>query len=452
MKLKLMVALFSLLFSYSLLTQSVLAKVSAQEAEKLKTVLTPVGAEKAGNADGTIPPWDGGYTTVPPGYKSGDLRPDPFADEKPLYTITADNMVQYAEQLSDGVQALLKKYKDFRMDVYPTHRTFAAPQFIYEATFKNATTAELRDDNEVVDGAYHGIPFPIPKDGYEAIWNHILAWRGVALFTKFRNYIITRNSKVVLTAEAEQNEQFPYYQKDVPEDQWNRKFWYFRQVQTAPPFKAGETLLTHDDMGVNGRQSWQYLVGQRRVRRAPSIAYDTPDFVNSGHNFFDEVFVFNGRLDRYKFTLVGKKEVYIPYNCNGFLAHKDKEVLGSHFVNPNYVRWELHRVWVVQADLKPGKRHAVTKRIFYLDEDAWRAIMADGWDGKGQLWRSIISIPIIAMEFPAVLNSTQAVYNLQSGAYGVNIIFNETHPQIQAVKPRPDSFFSPESLAATGVR
>ncbi|GAB6909243.1 conserved exported hypothetical protein [Desulfosarcina cetonica] len=452
MKLKLMVAVFSLLFSYSMFTQGALAKVSTQEAEKLKTALTPVGAEKAGNADGTIPPWDGGYTTVPPGYKSGDLRPDPFSDEKPLYTITADNMSQYAEHLSDGVKALFEKYNDFRMDVYPAHRTYAAPQFVYDATFKNATTAELRNDNEVVAGAYHGIPFPIPQNGFEAIWNHKLAWRGVSIFIKFRNYVITRDGKVILTAEAEQYEQYPYYQKEMPEDQWNKEFWLFRQIQTAPPFKAGETILTHDDMGAHGRQTWQYLVGQRRVRRAPSIDYDTPDFVNSGHNFFDEVFVFGGKLDRYNFTLVGKKELYIPYNCNGMLAHKDKEVLGSHFVNPDYVRWELHRVWVVQADLKPGKRHAVAKRVFYLDEDCWRAIMSDGWDGKGQFWRSIISFPFVAMEFPAVINSPQAVYNLQSGAYGVNIFINEMHPQVEAIKVLPNSFFSPESLAATGVR
>ena len=452
MKLKSMVVILLVMFPACLFVQNVLAEVSAQEAAKLKTTLTPVGAERAGNADGTIPAWEGGYTTVPAGYKSGDLRPDPFADEKAIYTIDAKNMGQYADKLSEGVKALLKKYADFRLDVYPTHRTAAAPQFVYDATFKNATTAKTIDDNEVVDGAYNGIPFPIPQNGYEAIWNHTLAWRGLAMFTKLRNYIITASGKAVLTAEAEEYEQYPYYRNDIPVEQWNHKFWFFRQIQTAPPFKAGETILAHDDMGGNGRQNWQYLVGQRRVRRAPSIGYDTPDFVNSGHNFFDEVFVFHGPLDRYDWKLVGKKELYIPYNCNGFLAHKDKEVLGSHFLNPDYVRWELHRVWVVQADLKQGKRHAVAKRVFYLDEDAWRAILADGWDGQGQLWRTTISLPIIVMEYPAVTNFTQALYNLQTGAYGTNILVNEVSPQFQAIAPKPDSFFSPESLAATGIR
>jgi hypothetical protein len=205
-------------------------------------------------------------------------------------------------------------------------------------------------------------------------------------------------------------------------------------------------------MGINGRQNWQYLVGQRRVRRAPSVAYDTPDFINSGHNFFDEVFVFNGRLDRYDFKLVGKKEIYIPYNCNGFVARKDKEAVASHFLNPDYVRWELHRAWVVQADLRKGKRHALAKRVFYLDEDNWRAILADGWDGQGQLWHSTVSLPTIVSELPAVINYIQAVYNVQTGAYGVNMMYNGVKPKIQQIEPKPDSFFSPENLAATGIR
>ncbi len=452
MKYRSTIVILIILFSASILIQNVFAAVTAEEAEKLKTTLTPLGAERAGNEDGTIPPWDGGYTEVPPGYKSGDVRPDPFADEKPLFSITAQNMDKYANKLSFGMQALFKKFPDYRMDVYPSHRTAAAPQYVYDATFKDATRAKTSEDNSVVLNAYNGIPFPIPQNGYEAIWNHILAWRGLATYMQFRNYIITSNGKIVLTAEAKEHEQYPYYRNDKTYEEWNKKFWFFRQIQTAPPFKSGETLLAHDDMGDMGRQNWQYLVGQRRVRRAPSVAYDTPDFINSGHNFFDEVFVFNGRLDRYDWKLIGKKELFIPYNCNGFFQHKDKEVLGEHFLNPDYVRWELHRVWVVEATLAPGKRHAVAKRLFYLDEDFWRAVMSDGWDGKMQMWRAIISLPVIAMEYPAILNFTQAVYNIQTGAYGVNILVNEMSPQFQSVPPRPETFFSPDALSGIGIR
>src|SRR5262249_50329042 len=79
---------------------SAVAGVTAQDAEALKTTLMPLGGERAGNKDGTIPAWDGGYSKVPPGYKSGQPRPDPFADEKPLFSITAANVAQYRDHLS----------------------------------------------------------------------------------------------------------------------------------------------------------------------------------------------------------------------------------------------------------------------------------------------------------------------------------------------------------------
>ncbi|MFH0725579.1 MAG: DUF1329 domain-containing protein [Pseudomonadota bacterium] len=439
-------------FSVFMLLQAGFAEVSEQEAAKLKSTLTPLGAEKAGNKEGTIPAWEGGYTTVPPGYKSGDVRPDPFEKEKPLYSITAKNMDQYAEKLAEGAKDLLKKHSTFRIDVYPAHRTAAAPQCVYDGTFKNATRAKTTENGLSFEGAYNGIPFPIPKNGNEAMWNHVLAWRGVALFIPFRNYLVTTGGKAVLTAEAEDNEQYPNYQCDVPIEQWNKKTWYFRQIQTAPAFKSGETILAQDDWTQGGRQNWQYLTGQRRVRRAPSISYDTPDFVNSGHNYFDEVFVFNGMLDRYDWKIVGKQEMIIPYNCNSFFHKKDNEVMGEKHLNSDYLRWELHRVWVVEATLASGKRHAVPKRRFYLDEDTWKAVMCDGWDGQNQLWRFIMTVPLLAMEVPAVSTFTQAVYNLQTGAYGVNILFNEMPKQMEAVPPRPDSFFTPDALAGSGVR
>jgi hypothetical protein len=439
-------------FSIFALFQAGFAEVSEQEAAKLKSTLTPFGAEKAGNKEGTIPAWEGGYTTVPPGYKSGDVRPDPFESEKPIFSITAKNMDQYAEKLGEGAKGLLKKYPTFRIDVYPTHRTAAAPQCVYDGTFKNATRAKTTENGLAFEGVYNGIPFPIPKNGNEVIWNHELAWRGVGVHMTLRNYVITTGGQTVMTAEADEYEEFSLNRCDIPFEQWNRKSWFFRQVQTAPAFKAGETLLGIDDWNQGGRQNWQYLIGQRRVRRAPSISYDTPDFINSGHNYFDEVFVFNGMLDRYDFKLVGKQEMFIPYNCNTFFHKKDKEVLGEKHLNPDYLRWELHRVWVVEATLAPGKRHAVAKRRFYIDEDTWRALVLDGWDGQGQLWRMTVTVPLLAMEFPAVISWTQAVYNLQTGAYGANILVNEMPYQFEKVPPQPEGFFTPDALAGSGVR
>lgn len=436
------------------LCQGVSAAVSPEEAAMLKTTLTPMGAEKAGNADGTIPAWEGGYTTVPPGFKAGDKRPDPFADEKPLFSINAQNMDQYADKLTDGVKELLKKDPSFRLDVYPTHRTAAAPQFVYDNTFINATRAKATNNGLSIEGAYGGIPFPIPKDGFEVMWNHLLAFRGEATSVPFRNYLLTPGGKKILVVEAEDNEQFPYYIHDIPMEKWNGDFLLFRQVQKAPPFKAGETILARDpvDMYGKGRQAWQYLVGQRRTRRAPSIAYDTPDFVSSGHNYFDEIFVFNGALDRYDWKLIEKKEMYIPYNTNTFYLQKDQDIMGETTVNPDHVRWELHRVWVVEANLAQGKRHVVAKRRMYIDEDSWWTVLYDGWDGQGQLWRSTLSLPLLAMDLPAVVPVSMFVHNFQTGATCATIITNEMPVQFKSVPVWPDRFFTPDALAGSGIR
>jgi len=439
------------------LFQTGFAGVTPEEAARLKTTLTPFGAERAGNADGTIPAWEGGYTTVPAGYKSGQSRPDPFADEKPYLTITGKNMDEYADKLAEGTKLLLKKYPEFRVDVYPTHRTAAAPQWVYEATSANATRAKNTDGGVSVEGAYNGIPFPIPKSGSEAIFNHLLAWQGVEFDLPFRIYMVTSSGKAILAVEAQNSSTYPYYYNDVPYEDFCGIYWKFRHLQTAPPFKAGECILWWDPVNMakeGGRQAWQYLTGQRRVRRAPSIAYDTPDFVSSGQNYFDEVFIFNGAIDRYSWKMLGKKEMYIPYNCNKYYLAKDKDVIGDgkQYINPDYVRWELHRVWVVEATLAPGKRNVVAKRRFYLDEDTWFAVLYDGWDGKDQLWRYTQSMPLNIVELPGVIPVTFGIHNLETGSRTVTNQVNEMPVQYQVMERRPESFFTPDALAGSGVR
>ena len=75
-----------------------MAAVSAAEAAKLGAELTPLGAVKAGNADGSIPAWEGGLTSAAqagfPNYRPGQHHPDPYASDKPLYTVTSANMAQ----------------------------------------------------------------------------------------------------------------------------------------------------------------------------------------------------------------------------------------------------------------------------------------------------------------------------------------------------------------------
>ena len=290
------------------------AAVTPEEAARLKSELTPLGAEKAGNKDGTIPAWEGGYTTVWPGYRSGQPRPDPFEAERPRLTITAQNMQQYADQLSEGVKALLQRFPSYRLDVYPTHRTAAAPQWVYDNTFKNATRATLVPNASLgpqVEGAYGGIPFPIPRDGVEAMWNHLLCWRGQSFIYGLGSYVVAANHRPVLATAGIVETQYPYYDRDGTLNSFDGKYWTAKLTTTGPPFSAGEKTLVITSAG-KGFQVWQYLVGQRRVRRAPNLEYDTPNFVTSGFSFIDESYLFIGNLDRYEWKLVGKKEILVP--------------------------------------------------------------------------------------------------------------------------------------------
>ncbi|MBT2339819.1 MULTISPECIES: DUF1329 domain-containing protein [Pseudomonas] len=430
------------------------AAVSPDQAARLNTDLTPMGAERAGNKDGSIPAWTGGYTTVPAGYKNGDKRADPFAADKPLFSVTAANMAQYADQLADGTKALLQKYPGYRLDVYPTHRSAAAPQWVYDNTLKNATRASLEVDSEKVSGAYGGIPFPLPQNGAEVLWNYRLSWQGADTFySPFDTWLMTAGGKKLQATRARFWYQSPYYFKDGSLETFGGKFLIGKLATELPSSKAGEGLMTHWDMDPGKRAAWQYLVGQRRVRRAPNIAYDTPDFVTSGVGFFDEAFMIFGPTDRHDLKLVGKKELLVPYNNNRAAAAKSDDLVKPNFLNPDLVRWEKHRVWVVNATLKDGKRHVVPKRTYYVDEDSWQVLLVDGYDAQGKLGRTNYSLTLLAPEMPALTaQMSWGSYNLETGAYFLNSSANDLDVQYQSYPRPPSSFFTPDAMANDSMR
>lgn len=422
------------------------AAVSAEEAAKLKTTLTPFGAEKAGNAAGTIPPWEGGLTKVP---KPGEISPTLFSD-KPIASISAANLSQYADKLADGTVAMFKKYPDYRLDIYKTQRTAAAPQWVYDNTFRNATSARSTQGGLSIANVYGGLPFPIPKTGAEAMWNHLLAYTGEASRFQFRVWMVSQDGKRILASEAVTERQLPYYDQEGSLDKFEGIFGITRNLQVAPAFKAGEQVLVKDpvdQVGV-GRQAWQYLVGQRRVRRAPSIGYDSPNFVASGTSNFDEVNMFNGALDRYEWKLVGKKELYIPYNRNKQLLAQELQALTPNFVNPDIARWELHRVWVVEANVAAGKRHVFQKRRFYLDEDTWGVMLAEAYDAQGRLWRYSENVPFAA-GYPGQGWAGEVHYNMLDGSYVGSFIMVDP---FKVVAKKPATYFAPEALAGSGAR
>ncbi|MDE2149050.1 MAG: DUF1329 domain-containing protein [Gammaproteobacteria bacterium] len=437
-----------------------LAAVSPEQAEKLKTTLTPLGAEKAGSQDGAIPAWTGGYTKVPEGYVNGQPRPDPFANEKPLYTITHANMERYADRLTDGEKALLGKYPDFSMEIYPTHRTEAAPQWVYDNTFKNATRAELTSDGNGVSNAYGGIPFPIPQSGAEAIWNNRLSWLGESFDTRFRAYVMNNNGARYLSSGGTRKNTFPYYWKGRDLAGFHSHLWSAGVTLVEEPnSSAGQAVQQREPMDYikQVRDIWLYLVGQRRVRRAAQFAYDLPNFVEAGQGFVDTGFMLFGPQDEYQFALLGKKEMYVPYNDNRAYAVSSGKLLTPRFLNPDLVRWELHRVWVVDGKLKPGRRHVVPHRRYYLDEDSWQILWIDGWDAQGKLWKANYNLPLLAPDMPGITNQLSwGTYDLQNGYYIINMASNGDDgpltPQYKLLPPLPLDDFSADALAAKMMR
>lgn len=444
--------LLSAAISVALLASEASAAVSEEEANALKSTLTPLGAEKAGNTDNSIPEWTGGLTGEVAGEKFGDIPADPFPGEKPLLRIDARNAAEHADKLNEGTRALLERYPDsFYLDVYPTHRTAAAPQWVYDNTFANATRCELTEGGLSVQNCYGGIPFPIPQNGSEAIWNFLLRVEAESIEMGYINMIGNSDGSRTLASRGVENWQYPYYYQDGSVDKWSGQYALLRFLTNEPPFKAGESLVTHDSVDAKTpREAWQYLVGQRRVRRAPTVGYDTPDFVASGANYFDEVHGFIGHPDRYEWKLIGKKEMYIPYNTNSFHAVERDEAYQKDTLASDKIRWELHRVWEVEATVAPGKRHAVPKRRFYIDEDSWTIALADGYDAQGKLWRVSQVLPFTAPSIPAVVVKPVVIYNLQANTYSmVQGLNGETY---KVVDRKSENFFTGNAVASGSVR
>jgi len=433
------------------------AGVTADEAKQLGATLTPVGAEKAGNKDGTIPAWTGGLTTVPAGYQKGsNKRVDPFASEKPRLVITGKDMAAHADKLTEGTKELLKRHPTMRVDVYPTHRTVHYPARLIENTRKNATDAKAIDDGLGTANVLAGFPFPIPKTGNEAMWNHLLTYRGLGWNAEFDSWNVDATGRPSLATAGEATYAWPMYE---PSRTGHMKetdpFWYAKLQYTGPARRNGEALLIWDSANPlkQGRRGWQYLPGQRRVRLSPDVAYDTPNATTAGANTYDDSVVFNGAMDRFDFKLVGKKEMIVPYsNYKLTYGSKPTDVIMPGHLNPDAVRWELHRVWVVEATLKPGKRHIYSKRVFYLDEDSWMALASDQYDARGQLFRSSFSYPSFSYDVGVPWVDTLCFYDFATGVYNVIGLTGHYKGVKYLDAMPPATFWSPEQLAGTGVR
>jgi hypothetical protein len=439
-----------------ILPRAAQARVSIEEARQLNTSLTPMGSERAGNAKGTIPAWTGGYTTPVAGYQQGMPRPDPFPDERPLFSISRTNLADFVNQLPEGAKALFAKFPGYRMDIYPSHRTAAAPQWVYENIFRNATQAHAAPAGIAygVEGAAGGIPFPIPKNGYEVVWNHLLAFWGPAREAHLSTYVVSADGTLQLATAYREIADFPYYYRNATPESLGGYYFKTLHLEDGPPPKVGEGYLAWQPLDTQRSKfaAWRILPGEHRVRKGPSLSYDTPDPDASGYENLDEYYVFFGGLDRYDFKLLGKREMYIPYNNNRFYTRPVREVAGPRHANPDDLRYELHRVWVVEGTLASGQHHVVPRRRLYIDEDTWFAVYSDSWDEDGRLWKFGQGTMYVVPDLPAVVLGSQFVYDLLLGGYVYGFAFNDEPVQYKITPPHSESSLTPASLAAQSVR
>ena len=383
--------------------------------------LTPLGGEKAGGNG--VPEWKDENPALP-GWSYGKLRREFFKykDDKKTDTIDASNVDKYASKLTPGQIALIKQIKGYKMDVYPSHRYCSAPDFVVENTRKNSIAKIGPDGWSLAEAVVPGIPFPLPKTGEEAMYNSKMRYRGVAFELKSTVTAVSprKGSSEWIKAGSQQTMYFPWANKGstnlstLPPVEYYTYFAY-----NSPTALAGQALSIATFLNQPGSETFYYFPGQRRVRRMPSYAYDSPQIGMENQYTLDEPMVFNGTVDRFDWKLVGKKEMLVPYGSFGGTEFKTKfeDVAGDDFIAENARRYELHRVWVVEATVKAGVRHLAPKRTFYIDEDSWNLVAADDYDAQGKLWKHREAYVIPVYETGSCDQAGFAQYNLAEGRY-----------------------------------
>ena len=440
--------------SLSLLPSPAFAQSGAQSGPA--PGLTPVGAERAGNAEGTIPEWTGGISAPPAGWKPGDSRPDPFGGEEPLFVIDGSNADQYASKLSAGQLALLKRHEDYTMPVYPSHRSCAYPQSVYEATKANIGVAKIDGDGRLLNGK-GGFLFPVPQSGAEVVWNHLIRYQGVGSTGRLVTASPKKDSGNFAIGLLERTSYSRFHDPALSGLAAMENVGGEQITEILSPNAiAGSLMLIRE--AVNGdRETWRYMPGQRRVRRLPDFRYDNPITELDGLIVADQANMYNGQLDRYDWTLHGKQELYIAYND---WKLNDKSVSYAHILQPRFpardvMRYELHRVWKTEGTLRPGLRHLYNRRVFYSDEDSWIIAATELYDGRGELWR-VQEGPIgVIWELPACVNRVQFHYDINAHRYVAAQLRNEEAPYdyLAGQEGRIDkTIFKPDYLRLAGRR
>lgn len=396
--------------------------------------LTPVGAEQGSNADGSIPPWTGGLSRSqwPADFKPGGRLTDPFPGDRPLFTINAGNYRQYASRLSEGHKALFAKYPDYTLPIFATRRTVAFPQAIYDATQANLGKAKA-EAADSLEGARLGFPFAQPKTGVEVLWNHRVRYRGESAQLKYRQAVVGADGAIRNLDDVIFRVLFRYASIVNPADVERDNILLYGIFSAAKAGSSPEFVgLFHETANSlkKARGIWVLLVNVGKMFRIPPIGYDQPFPETENIQFIDMVDMYNGLFDRYVWKLTGKRELFIPYNSYRLSdgRYKNADLLTKGHFNQAGTRYELHRVWVVEATLRPGNTHSFGKRVFYVDEDSWNVVLVENYDPSGNLWRFQEGHLLPLYDIQAAYAVPSLTYDLKSGSYFAERLFSESPP------------------------
>ncbi len=351
-------------------------------------VSTLTGADLGPNATGEITAYVGSKgLTCPANYENGDYLPNPYKAETPLYRIDQSNIAKYESRLSPGQIARIKRNKNFYMNVFPTHRNFQFPKMVLDAIAKNLKTTKIGKNSELLS-FNGGIPFPVPKNGVQAAWNIKKKFGGDDATQEALRRVVSPSGRIKKEIQITKAMHLDENRLVSKIENPHKVALKVMSLYTYPADKAGMgTLIINylDDRRTN--DVWLYLPTLRRVRRAPSMGHGSQI---DGESTLDEVqTIFDGTVDDWNWKLLGKKEMYISPNAydQWQVGTPDKEECLPGDINPKPLRYELRRVWVVEATAKEGIDHPYSKRVFYADEDTWYATAADVYDIRGKLWR-----------------------------------------------------------------
>jgi hypothetical protein len=438
--------------------------VTPADVARLGTDLTPVGAEKAGNKDGTIPAF-GGASQPQPGWSFGKVREDywKYKAEKPLFVIDASNVDKYADKLTPGQIQMLKQVKGYTMPVYPSHRECALPQAVEENTKQGALKSSIASDGWSLDNAtLPSVPFPFPESGIQAMWNWLAGYQGVGSeYQDGYTYISPRpGASTPITSRYSQLLYYPWGRggQHSPKDNAGLQSGVY-YLYTEPAALAGQGTMQRYYFS-EPVDTYYYFTGQRRVRRLPAYSYDAPLIGYENQYPADIAFVFSGNPDRFDWKLIGKKEIYIPYNSFG-MQRFDKKLADAtlpNFVNPDMRRYELHRVWEIEGTVKSGMRHSTPKKTLYFDEDSWMLAVGDDYDAQGKIWKAKENYIAPEWELGSCAPIAAAYNDLISGRYILDETVIGTGKDIRFFSPSTDdprlkdSFFTGENLSAISDR